>query len=45
MVCNGCTFTECLGMDCPELANTRAAISVAVKSLQMNKLKPMEATS
>lgn len=33
MVCAGCTFTVCMGMDCPELVNTAAVIQTATKLL------------
>ena len=42
MVCHGCTFTQCLGMDCPEIKNTAVIIQAITGTLhsQSHNLKP-----
>jgi hypothetical protein len=35
MVCNGCTSTVCMGMDCPELTNTINLIKRITGQLQV----------
>lgn len=41
MVCHGCTYTACIGMDCPELKNTAAIIQAITHRLhsESNNLK------
>jgi len=42
MVCHGCTFTQCLGMDCPEIKNAAVIIQAITGNLhsQSHNLKP-----